>query len=64
MVEVKLNDDKFSPSLFRFHNYLKEAIPVQIVYNLRHKKSKGSAQMLPVHEFLNNFHLEPNKVKL
>ncbi len=52
MIEVKVSDDKFSPSLFRFHNFLKNTLPVQIVYNLKHKKSKGQAKMEPVHEFL------------
>ncbi len=52
MIEVKVSDDKFSPSLFRFHNFLKNTLPVQIVYNLKHKKSKGQAKMEPVHKFL------------
>jgi predicted AAA+ superfamily ATPase len=54
MIEVKTGDDNFSPSLFRFHKSLKQATPIQIVYNLKNKKSRGSAQMLPVHEFLAN----------
>jgi hypothetical protein len=54
MIEVKASDDNFSKSLFRFHNFLKEATPIQIVYNLKSKKSRGSAKMLPVHEFLAN----------
>jgi hypothetical protein len=54
MIEVKTGDDNFSPSLFRFHNLLKEAAPIQIVYNLKNKKSRGAAKMLPVHEFLAN----------
>ena len=52
LIEVKVSDDTFSPSLFRFHQYLSEAKPYQIVYNLKHKKSKGPVKMLPVHEFL------------
>ena len=52
LIEVKVSDDTFSPSLFRFHKYLSEAEPYQIVYNLKHKKSKGPVKMLPVHEFL------------
>lgn len=52
LIEVKVSDDTFSPSLFRFHQYLSEAEPYQIVYNLKHKKSKGPVKMLPVHEFL------------
>jgi len=59
MVEVKVSDDKFSPSLFRFYNYLNESEPIQIVYNLKHKKSKGPVKMLPVHEFLINLKLIP-----
>ena len=54
MVEVKMSEDKFSPSLFRFHQYLKCSKPFQIVYDLKHKKSKGYAKMLPVHEFLSD----------
>ena len=52
LIEVKVSDDTFCPSLFRFHQYLREAEPYQIVYNLKHKKSKGPVKMLPVHEFL------------
>jgi hypothetical protein len=54
MIEVKTSDDNFSPSLFRFHNILKGATPIQIVYNLKNKKSRGPAKMLAVHEFLAN----------
>jgi predicted AAA+ superfamily ATPase len=57
MVEVKTSDDEFSPSLFRFHNYLKDTELVQTVYELKHKKSKDKAVMLPVHEFLSNLKL-------
>lgn len=57
MVEVKVNDDTFSPSLFRFHNFLNEAAPIQIVYNLKRKKSKGPAKMLPAHEFLHDLEI-------
>lgn len=61
LIEVKTRDDKFSPSLFRFHNFLKTASPVQVVYNLKHKKSKGKAKMLPVHEFLKNLKFDAGK---
>jgi len=54
MIEVKVTDDQFSSSLFRFHKILKEAVPVQIVHHLKQKKSRGFAKMLPVHEFLKN----------
>jgi uncharacterized protein len=57
MVEVKVGDENFSPSLFRFHSKLKTAKPFQIVYGLKHKKSKASARMLPAHEFLRDFQL-------
>jgi len=57
MIEVKVSDDNFSPSLFRFHNYLTKVKPFQIVYSLKHKKSKGSASMLPAHEFLRDLQL-------
>jgi predicted AAA+ superfamily ATPase len=55
MIEVKVSDDNFSPSLFRFHNSLQEAAPIQIVYNLKNKKSRGPVKMLPIQEFLVNF---------
>lgn len=61
MIEVKVSDDKFSPSLFRFHNYLIESEPIQIVYDLKQKKSKGPVKMLPVHEFLINLKLMKNR---
>ena len=57
MIEVKVSDDKFSPSLLRFQKFLKDTAPVQIVYNLKRKKSKGLANMQPVHEFLRDMRL-------
>ncbi len=35
-----------------YHNYLKSATPVQIVYNLKHQKEKGPATMISVQDFL------------
>lgn len=52
MIEVKLSDDSFSPSLFRFNKFFKNIKSLQIVHNLRHKKAKGSVNMLSAHEFL------------
>jgi len=57
MVEVKVGDDEFSSSLFRFHGYLKRAKPFQIVYRLKREKSKGPARMVPAHEFLEDLSL-------
>ncbi|MDY6950105.1 MAG: ATP-binding protein, partial [Thermodesulfobacteriota bacterium] len=57
MVEVKVGDDHFSSSLFRFHRYLKSAKPYQIVYRLKRKKSKGPARMVPAREFLRDLNL-------
>jgi len=57
MIEVKASDDSFSPSLFRFHSFLKGTKPLQIVYNLKKKKSKDMARMLPAHEFLRDLQL-------
>lgn len=54
MIEVKVSDDSFSPALFHFFNFLNTAQPLQIVYHLKNKKSKGPARMLPVHEFLSD----------
>lgn len=57
MIEVKASDEHFSPSLFRFHRYLKDSKVFQLVYSLKKKKTKGSARMVPAHEFLMDFHL-------
>ena len=57
MIEVKVRDDHFSPSLFRFQKYLKNAKPYQIVYDLKHKRSKDTASMLSAHEFLKNLQI-------
>jgi len=57
MIEVKVSDENFSPSLFRFHRKLKNAKPFQVVYRLKRKKSKDAARMLPAHQFLRDFEL-------
>ncbi|UCD80203.1 MAG: ATP-binding protein [Desulfobacterales bacterium] len=57
MIEVKLSDDSFSPSLFRFHDKLRKATPFQVVYSLKRKKSKDSARMLSANEFLKDLQL-------
>ncbi len=57
MIEVKVSEENFSPSLFRFHRNLEHAKPFQIVYRLKRKKSKDAARMLPAHEFLRDFRL-------
>lgn len=57
MMEVKASDDNFSPSLFRFHRYLKNLNIFQVVYGLKKKKTKEAVRMLPAHEFLMDFHL-------
>ena len=57
MIEVKASDEHFSPSLFRFHRYLKDSKVFQLVYSLKKKKTKGSARMVPAHEFLMDFHV-------
>jgi predicted AAA+ superfamily ATPase len=49
MVEVKVGDDSFSKSLFRFHGILKETRAVQLVYDLPRKKHSQGIDMLPVH---------------
>ncbi|RZB30627.1 MAG: hypothetical protein SRB1_02907 [Desulfobacteraceae bacterium Eth-SRB1] len=41
LIGVKVSDDKFSSSLFRFYSFLKDAALLQIVYKLKHKKTKG-----------------------
>ena len=57
MIEVKVSDDRFSPSLFRFRKYLKNVKPYHIVYDLKHKRSKDTASMVPAHEFLKNLQI-------
>ena len=57
MIEVKVSDDSFSKSLYRFHSFLKHTKPIQLVYNLKRKKSTRQMKMLPVHEFLVDFKL-------
>ena len=57
MIEVKVSDENFSPSLFRFHRKLKNAKPFQVVYRLKRKKSKDVARMLPAHQFLRDLEL-------
>ena len=57
MIEVKVSEEKFSPSLFRFHRKLEHAKPYQIVYRLKRKKSKDAVRMLPAHEFLRDLQL-------
>ena len=57
MIEVKVSDESFSRSLFRFHKFIKSAKSVQLVYNLKRKKSTKLMRMYPVHEFLAEFEL-------
>ena len=52
MIEVKVSDDSFSKSLYRFSGFLKDARPIQLVYNLKRKKSTRHMDMLPAHDFL------------
>lgn len=52
MIEVKVSDDSFSKSLYRFSGFLKDAKPIQLVYNLRREKSTRRMEMLPAHDFL------------
>ena len=39
MGEVKVSDDEFSKSLYKFHNYPPDVKPVQVVYKLNVKKA-------------------------
>jgi len=57
MVEVKAAEDSFSPSLFHFASFLPRAKAIQVVHNLRRRKSSGAAHMLSAHEFLNEFEI-------
>jgi len=58
MIEVKTSDDTFSKSLFHFQNFFDNIKAVQIVHNLKHKKTNKSVSMLPIHEFLRDISLE------
>ncbi len=57
LIEVKTKDDNFSPHLFRFQKILNVPDALQIVYKLKHKKSKEDIRMLPIYEFLNDLSL-------
>jgi len=57
MIEVKVSEENFSPSLFRFHRKLEHVEPYQIVYRLKRKKFKNAVRMLPAHEFLRDLQL-------
>ena len=57
MIEVKVSDDSFSKSLFRFQHFLEQTKSLQVVYNLDRKKSSKGVKMLPAHEFLANIGL-------
>ena len=57
MIEVKVSEEKFSPSLFRFHRKLEHVKPYQIVHRLKRKKFKNAVRMLPAHEFLRDLQL-------
>ena len=57
MIEVKVSDDNFSTSLFRFHRKLQNATPLQLVFSLKRRKSKDAARMLHAHEFLRDIQL-------
>ncbi len=52
LIEVKLSDNQFSPSLFRFSAMLHDVPGVQVVKNLRKNKSHGALQMSSAAEFL------------
>jgi predicted AAA+ superfamily ATPase len=52
LIEVKTSDDTFAPALFHFHKFMTSARPMQLVYRLQRRKTKGAATMLPVHEYL------------
>jgi len=52
MLEVKAGDDSFSRALFRFRGFLPKTKALQVVFELKQKKSSSGVKMLPVHEFL------------
>ena len=57
MIEVKVNKDSFSKSLFRFQPFLKETKAVQLVYDLKRRKSRPQMRMIPVYEFLSDMEI-------
>ena len=63
MLEVKVSDDSFSKSLYRFQGYLKGTEALQVVYNIDRKKSSRGVKMLPVHEFLADLKFSTYKEK-
>ncbi|MCC7201178.1 MAG: ATP-binding protein [Nitrospirae bacterium] len=58
MIEVKVSDDEFSKALYKFHSYLPDVKPLQLVYKLNKKKATPRMKMLPVHEFLANIEMD------
>lgn len=60
MLEVQAGDDNFSASLFRFGKFLKNTKSIQVVHDLKRKKSKNGVIMLSAHEFLKDFELRQN----
>lgn len=52
LVEVKTGDETFSRHLGRFSGFFPLARAVQVVHDLRRRKSSGRLEMWPAHEFL------------
>jgi predicted AAA+ superfamily ATPase len=61
LAEVKVSDENFSKSIFRFRSNLEDTTSVQVVYNLTRNKSSRGVRMLPAHEFLADLDLAPTK---
>lgn len=59
MVEVKWGDDSFSPSLAHFHRFLPKTKAVQVVHQLKRRKSSGALDMLACDEFLAGMDIMP-----
>jgi hypothetical protein len=57
MIEVRMSNDRFSPTFSRFQKYLKNVQSYQVVYDLKRRRSKGTASMLPAHAFLKNLQI-------
>ena len=54
---LRIHDENFSSSLFRFRDKLRNTKPFQIVYRLKRNKSRDGVRMLPAHRFLRDFEL-------
>ena len=59
MIEVKLSEEQFSKHLFYFRRFLKDVHGVQLVHQLKRRKTQNGVDMLSVEDFLAELYLNP-----